>query len=62
MTADWTAIEEAFAGIEQADRFARTPNPTITARQVDQSQPGGHQVYIVAHQLITSRWTIITRC
>lgn len=53
MTADWTAIEEAFAGIEQADRFAQPPNPTITARQVDQSQPGGHQVYIVAHQLIS---------
>lgn len=53
MTADWTAIENAFAGIEEADRFAGTPNQPITSRQVDESQPGGHQVYVVAHQLIT---------
>ena len=53
LTVAWESIERAFAGLDEADRFTAAHGQVVTARLVDQSQPGGHHPYVVARQLIT---------
>ena len=53
LTVGGEGIERAFARVDEADRFTAAHGQVGTARQVDQSQPGGHHTYLVARQLIT---------
>lgn len=53
LTVGWEGIERAFARLDEADRFTAAHGQVVTARLVDQSQPGGHRTYIVVRQLIT---------
>ncbi len=53
LTVGGEGIERAFARLDEADRFTAAHGQVVTARLIDQSQPGGHRTYIAARQLIT---------